>query len=238
MSATPGAHGADSVDLDALALAAALDEGASVDPAAHAAVAAWLDDARARSADRGAPVEVADERCRALLAADSAALDLPWPPEALAPALAAGDALVAADSGADPGAERDRVVRSVLTVAPAGAALAATLARTCRPGDWDVVAVVAAVTAGLAAARVRGHDHDRALAVLAMVATGAPQLDAGADTPKVLADRAAGSAARTVVAVAAAEAGLTGPARPLGGERGLLAVLTRPAHEAEESEDG
>lgn len=190
----------------------------------------WLDAALEQlDPDVLAPAARADALARALVAAAAehrhggaaGVLAAPCVRELLPAALATCHVL-----GPD-GAAVPAVVRTVTSVAPFGHAIAIDLMRRCVPGHWDALAVGAAVTAVLATSRARRHDAEVASAALGMAVTQAPHLDAGTDTAGIVAARLGWIAASTVVAVLAADAGLGGPQRPLGGERGLLAVLGR-----------
>jgi len=229
----------DPATVDAVAVAAAVRGDADAagsgppDLLAEALLAevlgAWSRDAVRRAGATGlAPAPRADLLARELVAShvlDGQAAAARCSRELLAPALAVCLAL-GDGTGAGPGSI-DGAVAAVVAAAPFGHALAVEVVARCRPGDWDALAVGATVTAGLAGARLRGHSDDVALAVLGMAATQAAHLDAAMDTPMLLAGRSGRIAASAVVTVLAAEAGLQGPARPLGGERGLLAVLSR-----------
>jgi hypothetical protein len=176
-----------------------------------------------------APAARADALARALVAAATeprhgevtGVLAAPCVRELLPAALATCHVL------ATDGATIPAIVRTVTSVAPFGHTIAVDLVQRCVPGHWDALAVAAAITAAIATSRARRHDANVASAALGMTATQAPHLDAGIDTASVVAARLGRIAASTVVAVLAAEAGLSGPQRPLGGERGLLAVLGR-----------
>jgi hypothetical protein len=91
-------------------------------------------------------------------------------------------------------------------------------------GDWSIPDVSAAIGAGVAAGVMLGLPEDRLRNALGICATQAAGLRAaaGTDAGPVQAGKAAFNA---VEAALLARAGLTGPAEPLDGRRGLFALF-------------